>query len=249
MNLLHDSKESIETLLRQGAGLITLQKYFDQWDTALKQLGKLEQKIVQANWSASKISRITGKPPNIEFQLKTFSKYDVTVIEGVYTAVQQQNEFLQALHLNQQIGGIIPAKYLLEKSPIQGKKEIIEAIEEQQKAAQEMQKQEMLIKQALLEAEIQNLQSQSVSNVATARERHGRAESNIGLFEERLSEITQNRSMALKNKVESLAKLIEIFQGKLTLSDHTFRKNLCHDISTCPLKKMLDKSENGYQPV
>lgn len=52
--------------------------------------------------------------------------------------------------------------------------------------------------------------TKAASNLATARERHGRAEADIGLFEERLSEITQNRAMATKAKMEALEKLIDV---------------------------------------
>ncbi|MEE8359391.1 MAG: Rrf2 family transcriptional regulator, partial [Candidatus Omnitrophota bacterium] len=50
-------------------------------------------------------------------------------------------------------------------------------------------------------------------------------------------------NLALDSNKITIIKLIEIFQGKFTLSDHTFKKNICHDIATCPLKKMLDKIE------
>jgi len=43
-----------------------------------------------------------------------------------------------------------------------------------------------------------------------ARERHGRSEADIGLFEERLSEISRNRALATKDKMEALAKLVEV---------------------------------------
>ena len=45
--------------------------------------------------------------------------------------------------------------------------------------------------------------------MATARERHGRAEADIGLFEERLSEITRNRALATKDKMAALSQLVE----------------------------------------
>jgi len=212
MGMADDSKTGIEVMLKQGAGLITLQKYFDQWDCALKLLGRLEQRIVQNKWSPSKIGRILGKEPNVEFLSKTFSKYDVLVSEGINTTIQQQQQFLQMIRLNEVLGGIIPAKFMLEHATIQGKNEIISAIEQSQQEAQKAQQQELLLKHSVLEAQLQNLQSKSVNEIAMARERHGRAESNIGLFEERLSEITQNRSMALKAKVEALEKLLQIMQ-------------------------------------
>lgn len=204
-------QSGLAIMLKQGAGLMVLQKYFDQWDVALKLLGKLEMKIVQNNWSPSKIARITGREPSHEFMTKTFGKYDVLVSEGLDTTIQQQEQFMQIMQLNEAVGGIIPKRFILEKATIQGKDEIIKAVDEQEKQASEMQKQEMLIKQAKMEAELQLIQTKSVNELSIARERHGRAEANIGLFEERLSEITQNRSLALKHKVDALEKLLAMY--------------------------------------
>lgn len=208
MGMSDDSKAGITEMLRQGAGLVTLQKYFDQWDTSFRLLGRLEQKIVQNNWSPAKMQRIIGRPVSPAFQFGAFSKFDVLVAEGLNTTIQQQQQFVQMMQLNEMLGGIIPPKFLLQYATIQGKNEIIEAVEQQQAEAAEMQKQQAMMEQNLLEAQLQHLNAKSVSDIAMARERHGRAESNVGLFEERLSEITQNRASALKNRMEALEKLL-----------------------------------------
>lgn len=205
-----DDKAGVLSMLRQGAGLVTLQKYFDQWDISLKLLGAVTQKIIQNRWSPAKMQRILGKEPSPEFLNKTFSKYDVLVAEGLNTTIQQQQQFAQMLQLNEVLGGIIPPRFILQNATIQGKNEIIQAIDEQQAQQAEMQKQEQLLNQSLTEARLQEMTSRATANIGLARERHGRSESNIGLFEERLSQITRNRSMAMKDKVEALSKLIEI---------------------------------------
>lgn len=207
MGMSDDTKAGITEMLRQGAGLVTLQKYFDQWDFAFKLFGRLEEKMIRL-WSPAKMERILGHPVSPAFQLQIFSKFDVMVAEGLNTTVQQQQQFVQMMQLNEMLGGIIPPKFLLQYATIQGKNEIIEAVEQQQAEAAEMQKQQALMEQNLLEAQLQNLNARSVSDIAMARERHGRAESNVGLFEERLSEITQNRAQALKARMEALEKLL-----------------------------------------
>jgi len=202
-------QSGLAIMLKQGAGLMVLQKYFDQWDVALKLLGKLEMQIVQ-RWSPAKIARIIGREPTAEFQTKAFGKYGVLVSEGLDTTIQRQQQFIQIMQLNEALGGMIPKRFILENATIQGKNEIIKAIDAQEQQQAEMQKQQMLIEQAKLEAELQLLQARSVNELSIARERHGRAEANIGLFEERLSEITQNRSLALKHKVDALEKMLSI---------------------------------------
>lgn len=208
MGMAQDSKAGITEMLRQGAGLITLQKYYDQWDVVLKLLGVLEKKILQRNWSIPKITRILGREPSPAFQLQIFSKFDVLVSEGLNTTIQKQFQFEQMLHLNEMVGGIIPPEFILQYSTIQGKNEIIEAVQQQQQQQSQMQQQQQMVEQNLVEAQMQKMTSSSVADIALSRERHGRAESNIGLFEERLSEITKNRSSALKDRMDALEKLL-----------------------------------------
>jgi hypothetical protein len=196
--------------LKQGAALMVLQKYFDQWDTALQIFGNLEMKIVQNMWSAGKVARMLGEEPTANFFDKMFAKYHVTVAEGMNTPVQKQQQFVQALELNQMLGGIIPPKYLLKISTIEGKDEIIAAIEEQQAQAAAMEQQKQQLEAAVLDAKLKQAYANAASQIANARERHGRAESNIGLFEERLSEIAKNRALATKEKVEALEKLLDL---------------------------------------
>lgn len=210
MGMASDSDTGIQEMLRQGAGLVTLQKYFDQWDVALNLLGRLEQMIVQNMWSPAKMQKILGRPVSPAFQLKAFSKFDVLVSEGLNTTIQQQQQFVQMLQLNQILGGIIPPKFILQHATIQGKNEIIQAIEQQQQVQSKTQQEQLMLQQNIAEAQMQQLTSNSIANMALARERQGRAESNIGLFEERLSEITQNRATALKNRTEALEKLLGI---------------------------------------
>ena len=41
-----------------------------------------------------------------------------------------------------------------------------------------------------------------------------------------------------------ISNLIEIFQGELTLLDCVFRKDICINVKTCPLRKRIKKIEN-----
>ncbi len=202
------NQSGLAIMLKQGANLMVLQKYFDQWDVALKLLGNIEEKLVR-KWSPAKMTRILGREPSPALMSKVFSQFDVVVSEGLDTSIQQQQQFRQMLELDQILGGMIPKKLILKYATIQGKDEIIKAVEEAEMQQAEAAKQQMMLEHAKLEADLQLTHARAAAEIGTARERNGRLESNIGLFEERLSEITQNRSMALKNKVEALAKLLE----------------------------------------
>ena len=200
---------SLTVMLKQAANLMVLQKYFDQWDYSLKTLGDIYLKVVLNNWSAEKVGLLINEEPTPYFYSKIFSKYNVTVQEGVLTPTQQYQEYQAWLELNQQLGGIIPPEKLAEKAPIQGKKELMEILQTISQQNQAAQQETMLIKQAYDNAKLQELQSKIANNIASAKERYGRFESNIGLLEERVSELTKNRALATKAKMEALEKLVD----------------------------------------
>ena len=201
---------SLTVMLKQAANLMVLQKYFDQWDVSLKLLGERLMQIVQNNWDASKVGLMIGEEPTPYFYSKIFAKFQTIVEEGLLTSTQKGQEYQAWLELNQQLGGIIPAHEIAKRAPIQGKadlEKILQNIQEQQAAVQS---EATNIQHAFEEAKLQELKSKAMANLATARERHGRAEADIGLFEERLSEITRNRALATKDKMEALEKMVDV---------------------------------------
>jgi len=200
---------SLTVLLKQAANLMVLQKYFDQWDFSLKLLGERLLSIVQNNWNAAKVGLYLGEEPSPYFYSKIFSRYQVVIAEGLNTAIQRQQEFQQTLELNQMLGGIIPASYIASVATLQGKNKLMEALQQQEQQQAAVQEQATTIQHAFEEAKLKELYAKAANQVAMARERHGRTEADIGLFEERLSEITQNRAMATKAKMEALKTLVE----------------------------------------
>jgi hypothetical protein len=199
-------------LIKQAANLMVLQKFFDQWDSSLKTLGERLLQIVQNNWDASKVQIYLGEDPSPYFYSHIFSRCQVVVEEGLNTATQKHQEFIQWMELNQALGGIIPPSEIAKRAVIQGKNELVELLAQQeQNQAAQAQHTEM-VAQNLEDAKIKELYSRAVSNISAAKERQARADSNLGLFEERLSEITRNRSASTKDKVDALEKLVSIIR-------------------------------------
>jgi len=201
---------SLTVLMKQAANLMVLQKYFDQWDLALKHLGALMLQIVQNNWNAPKVQLIIGEEPSPFFYSRVFSKYQVVVEEGILTPTQQYQEYQQWLELNQQLGGIIPPQELAKRAPIQGKKELMEMLEQQAKQAQEVQSQTTAFEHAVQDAVLKEKYSKSAEQMARAHEAHARADSNIGLREERESEVIKNKAMATKERMAALKELMDV---------------------------------------
>ena len=61
------------------------------------------------------------------------------------------------------------------------------------------------------------MMAKTAAQLAIARERHGRYEADLGLLEERLSEIGKNNSLSAKSKAEAVKVMVETAQlyGKL----------------------------------
>jgi len=200
---------SLTVMIKQAANLMVLQKFFDQWDLSLKTLGERLLQIVLNNWNAAKVSLIIGEDPSPFFYSKIFSTYQTIVEEGLLTSSQKQTEFKQLLELNQLLGGIIPPDYIASKSTLQGKTELMQILaqqkEQQAAAAAELQN----IQHASEEAKLQETYSKAAANMASAKERYGRYEADLGLKDERESELTKNRALATKAKMEALEKMVD----------------------------------------
>ena len=202
---------ALTAMIKQAANLMVFQKYFDQWDYSLKLLGDLYLQVSLNNWNAEKVALYIGEEPTELFYSQIFAKYKVVVGESDLTPTQENLQAQQMMEMNKEFQReVFPPSMIIPKLNITGKGQIIEFLKQQEQQAQQMQQQEMNIKMTFEEAKLKELYSKAVSNIALARERHGRSEANIGLFEERLSEITQNRAMATKAKMESLEKLVDV---------------------------------------
>jgi hypothetical protein len=202
---------SLTLMMKQAANLMVFQKYFDQWDLALKLLGEKLLQIALHNWNAEKVGLLIGEEPSPFFYSKVFAKYKTVVEEGLLTPTQRNLQAQQMMDINQAFGReVIPPSIIIERMNIQGKGKLMEFFKQQEEQQQQAAQEQQQVASAFQMAELQKLQSEATNNIALARERHGRAESNIGLFEERLSEITHNRALATKEKVEALEKLIEL---------------------------------------
>ncbi len=204
---------SLTLLLKQAANLMVFQKYFDQWDHSLKKLGDTLLKVCLNNWNAAKVGLIIGEEPTPHFYSRVFAKYNMVVEEGLLTPTQKSFQAQQLLDINATFGReVIPPSMIIKDMNIQGKAEIMQFLKQQEEQMAHKQGEMEMVQHAIEDAKLKELYSRATANIAQARERSGRAEANIGLFEERLSEITRNRALATKDKMDALGKLVETIQ-------------------------------------
>jgi DNA-directed RNA polymerase beta subunit len=200
-------------LLKQAANLLVFQKYFDQWDMVLKLVGERMLQYALYNWNAEKVAMMIGEEPSPHFYSRIFAKYKTVVEEGLETPTQRNLQAQQMLEINREFGReVIPASMIIKDMNLQGKTEIVEFLKNQEQQAQQMQQEETALAHAFEDAKLKELYSKATANLARAREDHSRSESNLGLYEERLSAIEKNRAMSLKDKQAALTSMLENMQ-------------------------------------
>lgn len=189
MGASSEDMAGVLSMLRQGAGLTTLQGLFDNLDRAQKLLGKLMIDVIQSNFTPGKIKKILeGKEPSPQFYNKAFGKYHAAVEEGINTTTQKQMQFAQLFHLRN-AGVPIPDSALLEASTIQNKTEIIKQMQEQQEQQQQMQ---------MVQLKAQMQEQEARVNLSNAR-----ADADRGLGVERISRVQENQALALERRAQA----------------------------------------------
>jgi hypothetical protein len=202
---------ALTTMLKQAANLMVFQKYFDQWDYSLKLLGERLLQIAQNNWNAAKVSLLIGEEPTPYFYSRIFSRCQVLVEEGELTPTQSNAQAQQMMDINAAFGReVFPPSMIIPKLNITGKGEIIPFLQEQEQQASAIQSEAQNIQHAFEEAKLKELMSKAANNIAAAKERYGRFESNIGLLEERMAEVSKNRALSTKAKMEALEKMVDV---------------------------------------
>ncbi len=201
---------SLTALIKQAANLMVFQKYFDQWDFADKLLGERLLEIVLYNWNEAKVALILGEEPSPFFYSQIFSHFQTIVEEADLTPTQQNLQAQQMLEINQTFGReVFPPSMIIPKLNITGKADIIKFLQQQEEQAAASQQATQTIEHAFQDAQLKELYSKATANIARAREDHSRSESNLGLYEERLSMIERNRAMSLKEKQAAITALLE----------------------------------------
>lgn len=201
-----DDKSGILSMLRQGAGLTTLQILFDQLDYSQKLLGRLFVQLIQTNFSPGKIKRIITDEPSPQFYSKAFGKYDISVEEGANTPTQRQMQFKQLLDLRE-LGLPIPTEILLEASTLQNKDELVEAINAQEQQQSQTQNMQLQIALETEKAKIKDLESRAEANAGLGLERASRVQENRALAVERLAKSEADRDQGTLNLVKAMKEL------------------------------------------
>lgn len=201
-----DDKAGVLAMLRQGAGLTTLQILFDQLDYSQKLLGRLFIDLIQSNFSPGKIQRIINEEPSLQFYSKAFGKFDAGVEEGINSTTQRQMQFAQLMEMRS-AGIEIPQDLLIRASTLQNKEELVEAIGQNQQQQQQIQEMQMQFALEKEKAEIKDLESRAEANTGLGLERASRVQENRALAVERLAESQKDRDLGTLDLVKAMKEL------------------------------------------
>lgn len=212
------NESGIMMMLRQGATITNLQDVFDNLRFSQKAVSKKALKLIQT-WTPEKVERIINQRPSEQFYSKDFTKYDVSVQEGMLTDTQQQIYFRQLVDLKQLTDapsqGPITAKMLVEAAPIQGKSTLKVEIEQNEKAQAQAQQQQAQVQQEMLKLQGQAVTAKAISDVALSKERFTRSVANMGLEDERAARAVMDRSTAALNNIKTAGEIQNLSNDQL----------------------------------
>ncbi len=202
-----DDKAGILSMLRQGAGLTTLQVLFDQLDQSQKLLGDIVLEVIQNTFTPGKVKNILeGEEPLPQFYNKAFGKYHVVIEEGLNTTTQKQMNFAQLLELRQ-AGIQIPDDLLLEASTIQNKKKLVDTMQANAQQQQQIQQQQSEIAMQEIQARIKVAEASAQANQGLGLERISRVQENQALADERKAQAQRDEDTALLEKIRAFKEL------------------------------------------
>lgn len=164
-----DDKAGILSMLRQGAGLTTLQTIFDKLDYSQRLYGKIRLQAIRKNFSKGKIRNILGHDADPRFWTSHSQKYSVAVEEGNYSTTQKQMELQQLIHFKE-LGLNIADKSILRAAFITNKQQVIKDMEEQVESQNQMQQQQAQQQAQLDQAKISGMMAKARVDMAKVDE-------------------------------------------------------------------------------
>lgn len=205
-----DDKAGVLSMLRQGAGLTSLQRLFDQFDESQRLVGDIMLKMIQKNWTFLKVKEVIGEDPTPEFDDKAFLNYSCKVTPGVLTETQQQLELGQLLHLTEVMATNPPPPIMdriLDTMYIQNKDELKQKMQEFQQAQAQQQQQMQQLQMQQIQVDNATKISYAHSQEGLAQERVAKIQTDMAVAQDKLKKSQQEDTASLLNLVKIMKEL------------------------------------------
>jgi hypothetical protein len=211
-----DDKSGILSMLRQGAGLTTLQTIFDKLDYTQRLYGKIRLQAIRKNFSKGKIRNILGHDADPRFFTSHSQKYSIAVEEGNYSTTQRQMELQQLIHFKE-LGMAIPDKSILRAAFLTNKRQVVADMEEQmQQQSQQAQA------QAQQQAEVD--QSKIMATMAKAKLDMAKERESYAKVEDLHASAVHKQTQADLETVKAMIELEDLdlanFRANLELAEY-----------------------------
>ena len=201
-----DDKSGILSMLRQGAGLTTLQTVFDKADYSQRLYGKIRLQAIRKNFSKGKIRSILGHDADPRFWTTHALKYSIAVEEGNYSTTQRQMELQQLLHFKE-LGLPIADKSILQAAFITNKAKVIQEMQEQTQQQMQQQQAEAEKQEKKDNAEVVAKYARARSDLASEKEKMASAQEKIAKIEDLQADADHKRVQADLDLVKMMVEL------------------------------------------
>ncbi|MCK5021104.1 MAG: hypothetical protein KAS32_29105 [Candidatus Peribacteraceae bacterium] len=202
-----DDKAGVLSMLRQGAGLTTLQKYFDQADESQRRCGDIIIEMIQHFWSYGKIKQVIGEDPTPEFDDKAFFTYGAKIVQGVLTETQEQLELAQLFELQARFGEIFPPDEIVQAMTIQNKDRIVEKMVKAQQAQQEMAQKRAELEMQQIQVDNETKLSYARSKDAYGHQQMAKIQTDIAIAEDKIKRAHNEDTESLLNVIKAIKEL------------------------------------------
>lgn len=198
--------------IRSANGLTTLQGLFTDHRNAKVLLGRKQIKMIQRNFTPTKVARMLGEQPSKEFYTRDFAKYDCNPVEGVLTDSQRQMYFAQ-ISAWKKAGAPIPWSELIEYAPLEKKDSLKESMMRAEKAQQGQTQQDMMTQKITNDL----LNAQKFQSIASGQEKLAQIqEDRAGARLDNAKAVKELQSMDIDNflrTLDSLKIMAEMLRG------------------------------------
>lgn len=213
-----DDKAGILSMLRQGAGLTTLQTIFDKLDYSQQIYGKIVLQAMRKNFTKGKVTSILGHEPDPKFFSSVALKYNIAVEQGTFTTTQRQNELQQKLYMKE-AGVPISDSSIVRSAYFADKKETLEEMQQQAEAQQKQQEVQAQREEQRLNADI--MKKYAEAQVDMARKDQLNSEST-----ERLAKIEDIMANAEHKNAEADLELVRTMIALEDMDLDNFKRSL-----------------------
>jgi hypothetical protein len=218
-----DDKSGILSMLRQGAGLTTLQTIFDKLDYSQRLYGKIRLQGIRKNFSKGKIRNILGHEADPRFWTSHSQKYAITVEEGNYSATQRQMELQQLLHFKQ-LGMQIADKSILRAAFITNKRQVIADMEEQMEQQNQQQQAQSQQQEKMDNAKIMGMFAKAKADIAKEQDLQASTQERFAKIEDLHAGALHKQTQADLDTVKAMIELEDLdlanFRQNLELAEY-----------------------------